>query len=44
MTRQAQPRAWQRQRGATAVEFALVFPLFFLIFYAIVTFGLIFAV
>ena len=30
------------QRGATAVEFALVFPLFFAIFYAIVTFSLIF--
>ena len=30
------------QRGATAIEFALVFPLFFAIFYAIVTFSLIF--
>lgn len=29
------------QRGATAVEFALVFPLFFTILYAIVTFSLI---
>jgi Flp pilus assembly protein TadG len=44
MNRQRQPRMGRRQRGATAVEFALVFPLFFLIFYAIVTFGLIFAV
>jgi Flp pilus assembly protein TadG len=32
----------RRQRGATAVEFALLFPLFFMIFYAIVTFSLIF--
>jgi Flp pilus assembly protein TadG len=31
-----------KQRGASAVEFALVFPLFFMIFYAIVTFSLIF--
>lgn len=30
------------QRGATAVEFALVFPIFFSIFYAIVTFSMIF--
>jgi TadE-like protein len=30
------------QRGSTAVEFAIVFPLFFLIFYAIVTYSLIF--
>ncbi len=44
MSRSVQRRSWQRQRGATAVEFAMVFPLFFLIFYAIVTFGLIFAV
>ncbi|HEY3599604.1 MAG TPA: TadE/TadG family type IV pilus assembly protein [Paraburkholderia sp.] len=29
-------------RGATAIEFALLFPLFFLIFYAIVTYSLIF--
>jgi len=32
----------RKQRGATAVEFALVFPLFFLILYAIVTYSLIF--
>ncbi|TCW87176.1 pilus assembly protein TadE [Burkholderia sp. SRS-46] len=44
MKTQRQPRTWRGQRGATAVEFALVFPLFFLIFYAIVSFGLIFAV
>lgn len=30
------------QRGATAVEFALVFPLFFTVLYAIVTYSLIF--
>lgn len=29
------------QRGATAIEFALVFPLFFAILYAIITFSLI---
>jgi Flp pilus assembly protein TadG len=34
--------ARHRERGATAVEFALLFPLFFIIFYAIVTFSLIF--
>jgi len=44
MKRQCRPGARLRERGATAVEFALVFPLFFLILYAIVTFGLIFAV
>ncbi|MPV70398.1 TadE/TadG family type IV pilus assembly protein [Burkholderia sp. BE17] len=44
MKRQCRPRSWRRQLGATAVEFALVFPLFFLILYAIVMFGLIFAV
>ncbi|WDD94368.1 pilus assembly protein [Burkholderia sp. FERM BP-3421] len=38
------PRLWsRRQRGATAVEFAILFPLFFVIFYAIVTYGMIFA-
>jgi Flp pilus assembly protein TadG len=31
-----------QQRGATAVEFALVFPLFFTVLYAIVTYSLIF--
>jgi Flp pilus assembly protein TadG len=30
------------QRGATAIEFALLFPLFFAILYAIITFSLIF--
>lgn len=29
-------------KGAAAIEFALVFPLFFVIFYAIITYGLIF--
>jgi Flp pilus assembly protein TadG len=32
----------RRERGNSAVEFALLFPLFFLIFYAIVTYSLIF--
>ncbi|PPE74720.1 hypothetical protein C3942_08155 [Solimonas fluminis] len=31
-----------RQRGATAVEYALVFPVFFLLFYGMLTYGLIF--
>ena len=31
------------RKGVVAVEFAIVFPIFFLIFYAIVTYGLIFA-
>jgi Flp pilus assembly protein TadG len=35
--------AWQTQRGVAAIEFALVFPLFFVIFYSIVTYALIFA-
>src|SRR6202012_6207651 len=34
--------ARRRERGATAVEFALLFPLFFVIFYAIVAFSLVF--
>ncbi|WP_118179077.1 TadE/TadG family type IV pilus assembly protein [Paraburkholderia phosphatilytica] len=34
--------ARHRARGATAVEFALLFPLFFLVLYAIVTYSLIF--
>jgi Flp pilus assembly protein TadG len=32
----------KHQRGNMAIEFAIVFPLFFLIFYAIVTYSLIF--
>ncbi|KWC56455.1 TadE/TadG family type IV pilus assembly protein [Burkholderia ubonensis] len=45
MTTQRQLCARRRhQRGATAVEFALVFPLFFVIFYALVSYGLIFAI
>ncbi|WP_407668545.1 TadE/TadG family type IV pilus assembly protein [Paraburkholderia dilworthii] len=35
-------RTMRMQRGVTAIEFALVFPLFFCVFYAIVTFSLIF--
>lgn len=37
-----QSRRARKQRGATAVEFAMVFPLFFTILYAIVTFSVIF--
>ncbi|MDR5773646.1 MULTISPECIES: pilus assembly protein [unclassified Caballeronia] len=36
------PRFARDEEGATALEFAIVFPLFFLIFYAIVTYSLIF--
>ncbi|MGK8202440.1 TadE/TadG family type IV pilus assembly protein [Burkholderia cenocepacia] len=39
-----QSSKWRWQRGVAAVEFAFVFPLFFLIFYAIVTFGMIFVI
>jgi len=31
------------EQGAAAIEFAIIFPVFFIIFYAIVTYGLIFA-
>ncbi|MEG0150550.1 MAG: TadE/TadG family type IV pilus assembly protein [Comamonas sp.] len=31
------------EQGVVAIEFSLIFPIFFLIFYAIVTYGLIFA-
>ncbi|EFI60011.1 MULTISPECIES: TadE/TadG family type IV pilus assembly protein [Comamonas] len=34
---------FKRQQGAAAIEFAILFPIFFLIFYAIITYGLIFA-
>ncbi|MBS1211662.1 MAG: uncharacterized protein H6R26_278 [Proteobacteria bacterium] len=33
--------AFRNQRGAAAIEFALVFPLFFVLFYAIVSYGLV---
>ena len=33
----------EQQKGAVAIEFAFIFPIFFIIFYAIVTYGLIFA-
>ncbi|MFO7581413.1 TadE/TadG family type IV pilus assembly protein [Guyparkeria sp.] len=36
------PAPCRRQRGAVAVEFALVFPLLFAIFYAAVTYGFVF--
>lgn len=32
----------RRQRGIAAIEFAFIFPIFFLIFYGIVTYGVIF--
>lgn len=32
-----------RQKGAAAIEFAIIFPIFFIIFYTVVTYGLIFA-
>ncbi|AKM01112.1 TadE family protein [Burkholderia pyrrocinia] len=44
MKRQMQPRGRRRQRGATAVEFAIVFPLLFVIFYGILSFGMIFTI
>lgn len=37
----AAPRFSRKQAGNAAIEFAIVFPIFFLIFYAIVTYGLI---
>ncbi|PLZ03357.1 pilus assembly protein TadE [Burkholderia sp. WAC0059] len=40
--KRAEPIRRHRQRGNAAIEFALLFPLFFLIFYAIVTFSVIF--
>jgi Flp pilus assembly protein TadG len=41
LARAGRPRS--RQRGTSAIEFVLIFPVFFLIFYAIVTYGVIFA-
>ena len=32
-----------KKKGAAAIEFAIIFPIFFIIFYAVVTYGLIFA-
>ncbi|WP_434109642.1 TadE/TadG family type IV pilus assembly protein [Paraburkholderia caffeinilytica] len=42
--KRVRPCSYRRdaQRGATAIEFALVFPIFFSIFYVIVTFSMIF--
>ncbi|MES2024386.1 MAG: TadE/TadG family type IV pilus assembly protein [Pseudomonadota bacterium] len=34
--------AFKKQQGAAAIEFAFVFPIFFMIFYGIITYGLIF--
>lgn len=39
----APQRRVRRERGSVSVEFALIFPALFVIFYAIVTYGLIFA-
>jgi Flp pilus assembly protein TadG len=39
--RRVQTRFPNAQRGATAIEFALVFPLFFMVLYGVVTFSLI---
>ncbi|VWC76062.1 pilus assembly protein TadE [Burkholderia lata] len=44
MKRLGQLQGRRRQRGATAVEFAIIFPLFFMIFYAILSFGMIFVI
>ncbi|RQR37478.1 pilus assembly protein [Burkholderia sp. Bp8994] len=45
MKRRSRACRWRHhQRGATAVEFAIVFPLFFMIFYAIVSFGMVFVI
>jgi Flp pilus assembly protein TadG len=32
----------RKQKGAAAIEFAFVFPVFFLVFYGIITYGIIF--
>lgn len=40
MIRDDGPRAPARQRGAAGIEFALVFPLLFALFYAVVGYGL----
>ena len=32
----------KKQKGAAAIEFAIIFPIFFIVFYAVVTYGLIF--
>ena len=33
----------KKEKGAAAIEFAIIFPIFFIVFYAVVTYGLIFA-
>lgn len=40
---QRMQRSLRQQRGVAAVEFAIIFPVFFLILYAIITYSLIFA-
>src|ERR1700744_2575537 len=42
MTRQASVTRLRRQRGSTAVEFAMIFPLFFVVMYGIITYSMIF--
>lgn len=37
-------RAARRQRGVYAVEYALVFPIFFVLIYAVLSYGIVFAV
>ena len=44
MKRQRKRCEYGRQRGATAVEFAIIFPLFFVICYGIICFGMIFVI
>jgi Flp pilus assembly protein TadG len=42
ISRQKRPAGRRKQRGNMAIEFAIIFPLFFYVFYAIVTYSLIF--
>ncbi|KVC45123.1 TadE/TadG family type IV pilus assembly protein [Burkholderia diffusa] len=44
MKRQRKRGGYRLQRGATAVEFAIIFPLFFVICYAIICFGMVFVI
>ncbi|MFC6280289.1 MULTISPECIES: TadE/TadG family type IV pilus assembly protein [Polaromonas] len=39
----SQSRSVKKTRGVVAIEFAFIFPAFFILFYAIITYGLIFA-
>ncbi|MFM0044253.1 TadE/TadG family type IV pilus assembly protein [Paraburkholderia sediminicola] len=42
MGKPVKPGRSRRQRGSTAIEFAMVFPLFFVVLYGIITFSMIF--